>query len=193
MSELVLVNPKRKRRRKTTRRRKSVARRAPTRRRRTRRNPKMKVAESFGPAMVGAGGALGLDMIWGMLPLPGNMKTGIMGSLVKIGGALIIGQMSKGFLGKRTGENLTVGMVTVLTYDMAKGLIAQNMPNVPLSEYIGSELSGSNFAYNPTPGLGYMNAGQGVMVNGGHTMGAYVGHEQPYMPSDGMGEAAYYS
>lgn len=193
MSELVLVNPKRKRRRKTTRRRKSVARRSPTRRRRVRRNPKMQIAESFGPAMVGAGGALGLDMVWGMLPLPANMKTGMMGSVVKIGGALVLGQMSKGFLGKRTGENLTVGMVTVLTYDMVKGLISQNMPGVPMSEYIGSELSGSNFAYNPQPGLGYMNAAQGVVTNGGHTLGAYIGSEAQFMPSDGLSEAAYYS
>ena len=204
MSELVLVNPRRKRRKTTrrktakrpARRRTTRAKRAtPTRRRRrtVRRNPKLSfrsiTRDALTPALVGAGGALSLDVAFGALPIPANFKTGPLGSLTKIAGALVLGKVAGNVVNKRFGEQATVGAVTILGYSMLKNIITQNMPQLPMS--------GSDFAFNPYPSmgeympmseyvgasdqLGYMNAGMGVSADAA----------QEYTPSDGMGEYDY--
>ena len=138
------------------------------------------------PAAVGASGALALDITLGFIPIPANFKTGPLGLATKLIGAIVLGNVAGNVMGKKQGERVTAGAVTVLAYDFIKRQIATNMPAVPLS--------GSDFAYNPYPSmgeyvgvdnnLGYMNAGMGVGV------GEYIGTGD-YTPSDGMGEMDY--
>ena len=186
----MLLNPRRKRRRTTRRRRRKTTttrRRNPvrrrrrttaTRRRRTyrRRNPRMVqgVMRDLGPAAVGATGALGLDFAMAALPLPPMMKTGPVGFISKIAGAIVIGMVARNFVAKRTAEQITAGALTVVTYGAVKGFVQTNMPGIPLGAYI----SGTNLDYYGGPGqMGYTNAG--MSVSNGDNLDYY----SPSMPS----------
>lgn len=211
MSELVLVNPRRKRRKATrrkatTRRRKTTARRNPTRRRRSvarraaparrrrrsvRRNPKLSfksvTRDALIPAGVGAIGALGLDIVMGAVPIPAQFKTGPLGSAVKIVGAIVLGKLAGKMLGSKRGEQATVGAVTILAYGAVKNMLSTYAPGLPLS--------GSDFAYNPYPSMGeYVgksnNLGFFPGGMGAGTMNEYI-PQGDYVASDGMGEFDY--
>lgn len=206
MTNLALVNPRRKKRstRKTTKRRvvrrnpKSTSRRISTRRtkRRVRSNPKLLggVSNQLMDAGIGAGGALALDVAFGALPVPPIFKAGALGSVAKIGGAVALGRVAKMFVGKKRSEQMIAGAITVLAYDMMKKFVSTNIPAIPLSEYVGIGTSVPLTYYNgENQGLGYMGAGMAAGTPA-HGVGEYVGtgYEMPYDPSDGMGEMSYY-
>ena len=202
MASLMLINPKRRktrrkarrnpvaanprRRRRSTRRR---ARRNPvaanprrrrTVRRRARRNPKFSIRsiqrDAIMPAAIGGVGALALDVAFGALPIPAQFKTGAMGSLAKLAGALVLGKLAGKALGAKTGEAVTVGAVTIQAYNLVKGFAKQAMPTLPMGEYI-SGMDAAFPYYNPRPALGYMNAGQFVPDEpyyGGGQVGEYL-------------------
>ncbi len=203
MAELLLVNPKRRtRRRRPTRARKrvtrrTVTRRAPRRRVRRRRNPS---ANTFGvptygsrrrnparrrakgdivnrivmPSVMGATGALALDIAWGYLPIPMNLKTGMLRHVVKGAGAIALGYLTEMVATKATAEQMTRGAMTVVVHGAMRELAQQFMPQVPLD------------------GMGYYSAGTPVGVGayvGG--MGAYIGSEgaaNPYLAADTLNQ-----
>jgi len=191
MSQLMLVNPKRRKRRaKRTptmgytvgnapirrrklnpkRRRRAVARKSVRRvRRRSRANPKFSIRsiqrQALMPAAIGGVGALALDVAFGMLPIPAQFKTGAMGSVAKLAGAIVLGKIAGKVAGARVGEAVTVGAVTIQAYNLVKGFAQKAMPSLPMGEY----LSGM---YGPNPGLGYTNA-------------AIYGGSQPILPYSG--------
>lgn len=109
------------------------------------------------PAAIGGIGAVGLDVILAMLPIPAAIKTGPFKPIVKIAGAVGIGMLAGMIAGRKFGENVTAGAVTVTLYDIIKGFVQKTMPNLPLSEY-GDD------------GMSYVQAGQ-VMDNG---VSAYI-------------------
>lgn len=196
MAQLMLVNPKRKTRRKA--RRKSVAanprKRRATRkrarrnpvalanprrkravRRRTRRNPKFSVAsiqrQALVPAFAGGVGALALDIAFGALPIPANFKTGMIGSIAKIAGAIVLGKIAGKAFGAKIGEAVTVGGVTIQAYNTVKQFAQKAMPTLPMGEYI----SGGDFLYNNQFGqIGYTNAAA-VLPDAPYNMGSQVG------------------
>lgn len=202
MPEMLLINPrtKRKTRKRRTaaqkaatrkmiaanRRRKSPTRRrrSPTRRRtiRARRNPiggKMNLQsfmrETLVPSAIGATGALGLDFIWGRLPLPAQIKTGGFAPVAKLGGAMLLGMVAGNFTTKKRGEQIAAGAVTVIAYDAIKGMVNRMAPGM---------LSDSDMVYYPA--LDYVSAGQqtyGQMPGYGGMMAYEPGQFDPY----GMG------
>ena len=205
MSQLMLVNPKRrtkrktakanpKRRRKTTRRR-STKRAAPRRRvtrRRARRNPKFSLRsiqrDAIMPAAIGGVGALGLDLAFAFLPIPANFKTGIIGSVAKLAGAVVLGNVVGNLAGKKTGEAFTLGAVTIQAYGLVKNLVQNAAPGLPLS--------GDPMLQYYTPGMGYVSAGSQVPYGSGISdynaapgMGEYIpdGHASQY-EGESMGE-----
>lgn len=180
------------RRRRTTTRRATSARRAPRRRsapvrrttRRRRRSPKMLgglVSANFFqdtliPSAIGGAGALGVDIIWAMLPIPPAIKGGAFAPIAKIAGAVLIGGVAGNFAGKKMGERITAGYLTVTAYDMIKNLVGRAAPGLPLSEY-------------DYPYMGYVNAAQhfpdaqmGTYVDG---MGNYISEgDVVYFPDE---------
>jgi len=159
------ANPKRRRRtrRKATRRRRrnpvaANPRRRTYRRRRTRRNPKLSIKsvqrDAIVPAAIGGFGALGVDIAYAMLPLPAQFKTGMIGSVAKLGAAVLAGHFVGKMTNRKTGDAFTVGAVTIQAYGLIKGLVQQSMPNLPLS-------GDPSLAFFQ-PGMGYMNAGMTV-------------------------------
>lgn len=161
MSELMLINPRRRKRKMSAkqlkffgkRRKKKYSRRgytigsSPIRRlklnpkRRYRRNPSTRGfnIQSFAqntliPSAIGAAGALSLDVLLGFLPLPAAFKSGPMRPIVKLVGAVGIGMIA-GMIGQRKmAEQVTAGAVTVVLYDTMKGFLQTSLPNIPLGD-----------------------------------------------------------
>ena len=202
MSQLMLVNPKRKKRRKMSakqrayfgkRRTTSVSgarnpkrRRSRTRRRasvtvRARRNPTARAVRrlrrtgsaKFGgllpsnlvkgvliPAAIGGAGAIVVDLAWGFTPFPANIKTGPLAPLAKIAGAIVVGAVASKVAGKAMGQQITSGYLTVMAYNLMKGMVQKAMPSLPLSEY----------------SMGYVNP---AMMVAPDSVGAYITDDTP--------------
>lgn len=167
MSELMLFNPRKKRRAKhalaTNPRKKHVLRKNPgpgRRHRALRKNPRRLrrnpinlrgaggfVSQTLMPAGVGAVGALGMDIAIGLLPLPASIKTGAMRPIVRLAGAVGIGMIASMVAGKRTGGQVLAGAVTVTLYDLLRGLAQKSMPTIPLGDVEAYE----TVEYSPVP------------------------------------------
>ncbi|RJP44503.1 hypothetical protein C4587_01830 [Candidatus Parcubacteria bacterium] len=109
------------------------------------------------PAAVGASGALAVDILFGMLPLPANLMTGFLRPVTRLAGAWGIGKLGGMVTNKRTGDLMMGGAVVVIAYDILKSTVQAFMPTLALSEYTGYRL-GEYTGYQ----LGYMGAGQNV-------------------------------
>lgn len=139
MAQLLLANPKR-RRKSTKSRRKSPARRRTslatvrtTSVKRYRRNPIRRLRASglvdqFMGGAVGAGGALAVDFAMSKLPIPDNLRSGAMGSVVKglvgIGLGMAVSKFGKN---KRLGEQMAAGAVTVSLYSFGRATFGAQM------------------------------------------------------------------
>jgi len=163
MAELMLINPRKRRRKHKAKARKHVAKRrrrhsvmsaAPVRHKRRRymsnprkrsrkyrRNPSMRgfrpmafMKDTLMPSAVGAAGALGLDMLLGFVPLPAMLKTPTMRPLVRIAGAVGIGIVAGMVTNKRIGEQVGAGALTVVLYDTLKGFVTAQFPTLTLGE-----------------------------------------------------------
>jgi hypothetical protein len=84
------------------------------------------------PAAIGAASGLGINVLVGYLPLPATLKTGMVRSFVVIGAAVGVGALSAMAFGRKTGELVAAGAITVTLYDVLKGLLITQFPNVPL-------------------------------------------------------------
>ena len=145
---MLIMNPaKRKRRKKTVKKRRKVparrtssVKRSKSVTRRYRKNParrsKMKVGNMMTtaliPSAIAAGGAIGLDVIMGYLPVPDNLKTGPMRHLVKGAGAIGMGMLAGMFLKPKTAELVTVGALTVVMHNAGKEMVQNFAPNIKL-------------------------------------------------------------
>lgn len=193
MAEILLVNPRRRKRRKSrakrrksraVRRRRSRAVAAPRRRRRRasrsvrrvrrRSNPSVRgIVNSIQPAvkagLIGAAGGLGLSVALGYLSekLPAQLQTGYGNTAVRVLGAILVGVIGNKIL-RGKGNALATGAMTVVAYDELKKLMAAQFPTVPLGDYL-------SFA----PVVGYDSPMGTEGISG---MGEYVG--------DGLGEYA---
>ncbi len=144
--------------------------------RRRRRNPNGRrgVMGIVQPAFMGAAGALTLDIAWGYLPIPMNLKTGMLRHVVKGVGAIGLGYLVNMVASRKVADEMTKGAMTVVIHGCMREVAQQFMPNVPLD------------------GLGYYSAGTPVGVGayvGG--MGAYVGSEggaSPYLAADTLNQ-----
>lgn len=177
-SEILLVNPRRRRRKAVAKRRAPVRRRkvaavrrraranpAPRRariRRRVRRNPiSMKgLMPQLQTAAGGALGGLGLSVALGYLPIPANLKAGPLGYVTKGALAFGIGMLAKNFTRASTAARLTEGALTVVMYEAMKDGVARFAPQIPLGMYMSD------------PALGYY--GSGWNPGGDDGMGIYL-------------------
>lgn len=128
-------------------------------------NPRTFVNQSLMPAGIGAAGALGLDMLMGMLPLPDALKTPTMRPLVRIAGAVGIGMVAGMITNRKMGEQVGAGALTVVLYDVLKGFVQRTMPTLSLGENDYTSLE----YYNPAMITGDMDT---------NTVGMYVGEDQ---------------
>ncbi len=150
------ANPIRRRRRRGT----SVA----VRRRRIRHNPlRLGGGGIFGqlmmPAATAAVGALALDVAFGYLPLPANLRTGPLQLVTKTVGAIGLTFIASKVVSKSTAQAMGVGALTVVFHDVMKSFIVKTMPTLKMD------------------GLGYYSAGYPVGgYDGMAGMGEYIGN-----------------
>ena len=121
-----------------------------SRRRRARRNPigMGGLMGNLTSAVWGAGGAIAVNAAFNMLPLPATMKTGMMGTVSKLGLAVAVGMLGKSMLGRNAGK-MAEGAMTVIAFDALQAMLP-------------ASVGGSSVA-----GLGYMSPG---LVAGGNTL-----------------------
>lgn len=117
------------------------------------------VKDTLMPSVVGGAGALALDVAVGMLPLPPALKSGPMAPLVKAAGAVGIGMLAGQFLGRRTGEQVAAGALTVTVYNVARMMLvkASNGRIPGLSGYVDEYVS--EYVDSGPPQLGYESSG----------------------------------
>lgn len=159
MASLMLINPRKRKspaRRKVRRNPATAVKKAapktnPMRRyksrvsaRRARRNPigMGGIQRTLMDSVIGGAGAVGVDFIVDMLPLPYSMKSGWTGVATKAALAVGVGMLGKKILG-RNAEKMAEGALTVLAYSSIKGLM-------PTSINTGASVNG----------LGYMSPAQ---------------------------------
>lgn len=142
----------------------AVARRVMRHRRR--RNPTgimSDVMNMLVPSAIGGAGALGLDVLMGVLPLPDTIKTGPMRPVVRIAGAIGLGMLAGHLGSKQMGKQVATGALTVVMYDTLKGLLSKvaggKIPGLSVYEIPGVGM------YEVTPAadaVGYYDAGMQV-------------------------------
>lgn len=184
MEEILLVNPRRRKRRRHANprrhRRAHARRRKGGFRRRRLMNPRFSVRSVTGeitPAIIGAAGALVLDIGMAYLPLPDMLKAGWGKTVAQLAAALALGFVAAKVPGvtRRTAQVGTLGALTVVAYNAIRPLAAQA---------IGDKVRGlsgladfGDFEGN-TMGA-YMNAAPALLprspvVNAQTGMGAYM-------------------
>lgn len=153
-------NPSRRRRGRAHRRRKGY-----------RRNPSFRlpgrgmlggVGSQVMGALPGAFGALGLDVLLGVLPIPATWKSGMFGYATKIAGAIGLGMLAKMVVSQHTAAQMTNGALTVMFHGILRDFVATNVPSVPLGMYM----------HAPAVNLGYY--GSGWNPTGDTQLGAYL-------------------
>ena len=90
------------------------------------------------PAAMGAGAALGFDLIWGKLPISDNLRAGKLKYPVKVIGALALGMLAERLLPaehKHHAVTLARGPLTVILHDAGKDFMAKNYPSLTLAAY----------------------------------------------------------
>ena len=162
MSEILLVNPRRRRRTTTRGPKRRVTKGRPAKRRAVRRrNPVIKrqrrVSRKRNPAVTarsiqnqvmtastGALGALGLDVVLAYIPLPAAISGGIMGKVAKGAGAIALGIIANKFLGvtASNANRMAEGALTVQLHGIGKELLAQFAPGVAMSAYLNDDALG---------------------------------------------------
>ena len=156
-------NPVATKRRKPAKRR-PAARRAPVRRRRRtnrrRSNPAFtmrSIQNQVTEAGIGAFGALGLDIVQGYLPIPANLKAGIVGTGVKALLAIGIGVVGSKlrFVRPATAAKMSNGALTVVLHGELKRLTQQFAPGIQMGEYMDDNLGyvASGYPAGVVPGL----------------------------------------
>lgn len=132
--EILLVNPRRRKRRAKGKRKSAMGytvgsrkiRRRKLNPRHRRRNPRFSLRGVTGlvlPAATGAAGALALDVALAYIPVPDTFRTGWMGTATKAAGAIGLGMLAGKFLSRRTGALFTAGALTIIAYQAIRNLI----------------------------------------------------------------------
>lgn len=167
----VASNPSPRRRRRTSLR--AVAR---TTRRRARRNPigAGGIMGNVMNAVQGAGGALAVNAVFNLLPLPPSMKTGFAVPAVKMALAVGVGMFAKPLLGRAAGK-MAEGAMTVAAYEAIQGMLPVSM--------------GGSSVPAGVAGLGYMSPGVIAAGNSGLVPNQSMAGMGEYV--NGMGEYVY--
>ena len=103
------------------------------------------------PAFQGALGGIGLDILWGYLPVPAtpgmmNLKAGPLRHVAKGAGAIVMGMLAGQFVRQSTANQMTTGALTTVLYTAIREQVSANFPAIPLGAYM--------------EGMGYYSAGE---------------------------------
>jgi len=157
---------------------------------RFRRNPEggsgafswKEISGDIGPAVIGAGGALVVDWIFGNIPLPPTLTTGIMLPVSRLGAAIAVGAVGGMIAGRATGEKIMLGALVVTSYSIIKNFLVTNVPSLtlagmPMGRFVRGpvRLRGLGYA-SPArvPGMGRIRSLPTPQMGVNATMGRFV-------------------
>lgn len=132
-------------------------------------NPGALIKNTIIPSAIGGAGALAVDIAWGFAPIPANIKSGPLGPVVKLVGAIVLGGLVGKFAGRAVGEKVASGYITVFAYNMAKNAVQKAMPQLALGGY----------------DMGYVSAG--MQMPDANGVSAYLTSDVPSNSAPGMG------
>lgn len=116
------------------------------------------IRETIVPSAIGGAGALTLDVLLGVLPVPPSLKVGPMASVVKVAGAIALGAIATKVGGRKVGSQVAAGAVTVTLYELLKST---------LNQVSGGKIPGLGEYVNGYPALGmYPDAALGYTASG---------------------------
>lgn len=190
----VAVNPRRRRRRNPVaimnpRRRRHAARHRAVgytvgsrRIRRRKMNPRLSfsprgIMNALIPAGMGAAGAVALDVAMNFVPLPAQFQTPLYKNIARIAGAFALGYVSSFVLGREKAKQVTLGALTVASYNVVRDVVTTNFPQLGLHGAETYDLSDLRMGYiSPaarlSPGVGaYMRSSMPTPAPG---VGAYM-------------------
>ena len=132
------------------------------------------------PAATAGAGALVLDMLWGYVPIPDQIKSGPMRHVAKGLGAVVLGAIVGKVANRRMGDTMALGALTVTFHAAFRELTAQYAPGLTLGYYS----AGANAGYDPQLGM-YVSSPR--MVTGGGESHASPNSELGYYVQEGVG------
>jgi hypothetical protein len=119
------------------------------------------------PSAIGGAGALALDVLMGVLPLPPAFKAGPMAPVVKLAGAIGLGFAAGMVAPRRIANQIAAGAITVTLYGLAKTMLVKvsggRIPGLAsyvdgydesamMAEYVGEDGQVPQLGY-PSPGM----------------------------------------
>jgi len=134
------------------------------------------VRETLIPAGIGAGGAVLTDVAYAYASpyLPAALQSGMLPVVVKLGVALGLGFAASKVAGRKVGEAVTLGGVTVVAYGAIKGALSTALPTVKglsgFQDFVDYSVQGTG----ARGGMGFYSPAPLVAGSGG-PMGAYMG------------------
>lgn len=139
------------------------------------------MSDTLLPSAIGGGGALALDVLLGVLPLPPAMKTGPMAPVVKVAGAVGLGMLAGMVTSRKTANQIAAGAITVTLYGLAKSMLVKvgggkipglaAYPDGYMGEYVGEYVGETS----EVPELGYTGSGINVgPADDGYGMGEVI-------------------
>lgn len=157
------------------------------------------LSKSIGPVLIGAGGAVGLDVLMAYLPLPTTLQSGWMNILARAAGAVALGFVAGKVAGRDVGKEVAAGGLVVVAYSGLKQVLAPTLgtsikglsgladfgdyrPAVPAYSGQSAAMVGGGMGAYMVPRMGaYMNpasiltqAGAGASPVRAKQMGAYM-------------------
>lgn len=149
--------------------------------------PNIFIKETLIPSAIGGAGALLVDVAWGAIPfIPANLKTGALAPLVKGAAAVAIGLAASKVAGKKIGGQVVSGYLTVLAYNMLKGMVQKAMPSLPMGDYDLGYVQGGTFV-GASPADPSINVGMNAYLtsDGPQNVGAYLNEYDNSYNSEG--------
>jgi hypothetical protein len=138
------------------------------------------------PAGIGALGAVGLDVAMGYAAqyLPASLTSNVyIAAATKTAGAFGLGWAASKVMGREKGKLVTAGALTVIAYQLVKGILRNAAPTLP-------GLAGGDMgAYMPMSGFGaYLPASPGMSGFGAYNPAPYLNGVTDFGPgvSDSM-------
>lgn len=166
------------------RRRRRPARKRATARRRYRRNP-MTMRSVLNtlviPAAQAGAGAVLLDVAWGFVPIPPDIKTGPMRHVAKGLGAIVLGWGVGQVANKKMGDTMAMGALTVTFHAALRELTQQFLPQLNLAYYSAGPVAGHD------PQLGYYVQSPRLAVSRGESRPSQ-NSELGYYVQEGVGQ-----
>ena len=178
-------------------------RRAPQRRRNTvqrasayprRRNPTMQRTvmgiwdRQVMPALIGGAGGVANDVLYGFLPIPEEFRLGNFRHVGKAASAIGLGWLSTFVVGRKMGDQIAAGALTVVGYNLVRELVARFAPDINMGMFLDPSMGmflEPELGLYPSPGLNpdFPLAGWDDRIQAGVNIRPQLRRGRPYQGS----------